>query len=214
MAKKQKAKLIKKPISLLLTEGDTDEIFYNRIKDDFLTGCRITVENIHGLYNINLKIMSRIVDYSKKHEDEIIRVYCCLDRESRYGQVPEFDVKIITKYVKDENIKKILSINSIIATQQIESWFFYDIDGIYVFLNVPKSRRKPTSFKPPERFGYKHLQRLFERYNKTYTKGKRAEYFINQLDVNKIASNCNELREGIELIKSQSNDLTNHLFSA
>ena len=119
MAKKEQANLARKPILLFLAEGDTDEIFYKRIKNDFLTSCRITVGNIHGLYNINLKIMNRIVDYSRKHKDEIIRVYCCLDRESRYGQVPEFDVRVIIKYVKAENIRKILSINSIIATQQI-----------------------------------------------------------------------------------------------
>jgi hypothetical protein len=213
MAKMDQANLPKKPISLLLAEGDTDELFYRRIKNDLLTGFRITVENIGGLYNINLKIISRIVDYSRKHKDEQIRVYCCLDRESRYGQVPEYDINKIIKYVKDENIKAILSINSVIATQQIESWFFYNINGIYAFLNVPKSRRKPKSFQPPEKFGYKHLQRLFERYDKTYTKGKKAEYFINQLDINKIASNCKELHEGIELIQSQANDLTNHLFS-
>jgi len=214
MAKMDQANLPKKPISLLLAEGDTDEIFYRRIKNDFLIGFRITVENIRGLYNINLKIINRIVDYSRKHKDEQIRVYCCLDRESRYGQVPEYDIKKITEYVKDEKIRAILSINNVIATQQIESWFFYDIDGIYKFLKVPTKKRNSKAFQPPEKFGYKHLQRLFERYNKTYTKGKKAEYFINQLDINKIASNCKELREGIELIQAQANDLTNHLFSA
>lgn len=214
MVREDQSNLTRKPISFLLAEGDTDEIFYKRIKNDFLSGCRITVENMHGLYNINLKIINRIVDYSRKHKDEKIRVYCCLDRESRYGQVPEFDIKKIKKYVKGENIRAILSIDLIRATQQIESWFFCDIDGIYKFLKVPVSKRNPKSFRPPEKFGYKQLQRLFERYNRTYTKGKRTENFINQLDIHKIASNCKELREGIGLIQAQSVDLTNHLFLA
>jgi len=214
MAKEDQANLSKKPISLLLVEGETDKLFYKRIKNEFFTGSRVTTQNLYGLFNINKKIINRIVEYSKRHEDERIRVYCCLDRESRDDKVPEFDIKKITKYVKDENIRKIQSINSIIATQQIESWFLYDIDGIYKFLKVPVSKRNPKSFQPPGKFVYKHLQRLFERYNRTYTKGKRTENFINQLDIKKIVSNCKELREGIELIQSQSNDLTNHLFLA
>lgn len=105
-----------------------------------------------------------------------------------------------------------LSVNLIKATQQIESWFFYDIEGIYIYLKVPKSQRKRNAYQPPERFGYRDLQRLFEKYGKTYMKGKRAESFINKLDIEKIVCNCKELREGIQLIQSQAGDLTNHLF--
>ncbi len=214
MAKEEQVNLSKKPISLLLVEGDTDEIFYQQIKNSFIKECRATIQNLQGLFNVNKKVINSIVNYVQKHKDEQIRVYCCLDRESRYGQVPEYDINKIKKYVKDENIRAILSINSVIATQQIESWFFYDIDGIYKFLKVPATKRNSKAFRPPEKFGYKHLQRLFERYKRTYTKGKKAGYFINQLDINKIASNCKELREGIELLQSQANDLTNHLFPA
>ena len=32
-------------------------------------------------------------------------------------------------------------------------------------------------------------------------------------DIDKIVSGCRELRQGIEKIKSQANDMTNHLFS-
>jgi len=214
MVREDQVNLSKKPISLLLVEGDTDEVFYKRIKNDFLTGCRITVEKLYGLYNINAKVINRIVDYSRQHKDEKIRVYCCFDRDSRYGQIPEFDIKKIRKYVKDENIRTILSVNLIIATQQIESWFLYDIEGIYEYIKVPRSQRNPKAFRPPEKFGYRHLQRLFERYGKTYTKGKKAGNFINHLDTDKIVSNCKELHQGIKLIQSQADDLTNHLFLA
>jgi hypothetical protein len=85
-------------------------------------------------------------------------------------------------------------------------------EGIYVYLKVPKSQRNQRAFRPPERFGYRDLQRLFERHGKIYTKGKRAENFISRLDIEKIIYNCKELREGIQLIQSQATDLTNHLF--
>lgn len=212
MVKDDQRRVAKKPISLLLVEGDTGVIFYKQIKNTFLGNYRSTIRNLEGLYNINKKIINAVVYYSQKHKDEKIRIYCCLDRESRYGQVPEFDIRRIRKYVRDENIRAVLSIDLIRATQQIESWFFHDIQGIYEFLKVPRGQRNPKAFWPPDKFGYKDLQRLFERYGKTYTKGKKAESFISHLDVQKIASNCKELGVGINLIQSQANDLTNHLF--
>jgi len=65
---------------------------------------------------------------------------------------------------------------------------------------------------PPEKYGYKDLQKLFEKYGRTYNKGKRATNLIDHLNVEKITSNCKELRDGVELIRSQADDLTSHLF--
>jgi len=212
MSQEDGKEVIKRPVSLLLAEGSTDEIFYKKVKISHLRGCRATVRELHGLRNINAKVIDQIVGYSQAHKDEVFRVYCCLDRESRYGEVPGFDIKKIEKYIKDGNLTNVLSIDLITATQQIESWFFYDIKGIYTYLTVPKSQRRINAFRPTARFGYRDLQRLFERYGKTYTKGKRAESFIYKLDIEKIVSNCTELREGIQLIQSQAEDLTNHFF--
>lgn len=213
MAKEGQQEITKRPISLLLVEGDTEEIFYCRVKDTFLTGCRSTVrKNLEGLFNVNKKVIGRIVDYLQGHTDEKIRVYCCVDRESRYGTVPGLDLKTVIKYIKDKNISSVLSINLIVATKQIESWFFYDLGTIYRFLKVPRAQRKSSAFKPPEKFGYKDLQRLFERYGKVYSKGKRSKNFIDHLDVKKIASDCKDLRKGIALIQSQANKSTNYLF--
>lgn len=204
----------KRPMSLLLTEGCTDQIFYVSIKVSHLVNCRVTVRDLHGLRNVNVKVIDQIFDYVQHHRDETVRVYCCLDRESRYGNIPGFDIERILKCVKDENVTSVLSIDLITATQQIESWFFYDIEGIFKYLKVPKSQRNVRAFGTPEKFSYKDLQRLFERYSKTYAKGKRAENFINSLDNDKIVRCCKELREGIQLIQSQADDLTNRLFPA
>jgi len=204
--------LIKQPVSLLLAEGSTDEIFYKKVKISHLRDCRATVCDLHGLYNINVKVINKIVGYIQAHRDEVTRVYCCLDRESRYREVPGFDIRKIKKYIKDENLKSVLSVDLIRATQHIESWFFYDIEGIYAYLKVQRSRRRLNAFRPPEKFGYRDLQRLFERYGKTYSKGRRTKSFINKLNIEKIVCNCKELGEGIQLIKSQAGDMTNHLF--
>lgn len=212
MGRKAETEVSKRPICLLLVEGHTEVSFYGLIKSHLLGECRVTIRNLEGLRNINAKIIEEIVNYTQRHGDERIKVYCCVDREGRYGEPPGFDIRRVKKWIKNEGIRVVLSIDAIRATQQVESWFFYDIAGIYRFLKVPKVKRNPRTFRPPEKFGYKALQRLFERYGKTYTKGRRGENFINHLDIKKIASNCRELNDGIKLIKSHANDLTSYLF--
>jgi len=212
MVREVQHEVTKNPVSLLLVEGETDEIFYKRIKSELLASYRITIQNLEGLYNINAKVINRIIRYLQQHKDEKIIVYCCIDRESRYGTVPGFDLKRIKKYIKEQVIQNVLSINVIIATKQIESWFFYDLEGIYRYLKVPGALRNLNTFKPPEKFGYKDIQRLFGRYGKNYTKGKKSKNFIEHLNIKKIASQCKELAKGIAIIQSKSDDTTNHLF--
>jgi len=212
MVKGDTRRVSEKPISLLLVEGKTDELFYGRVKNIFLGECRITIRNLAGLYNINKKVVTGVVDYVQQHKEEKVRAYCCLDRDSRYGTIPEFDIEKVKECIRDNGIKRVLSIDRIIATQPLESWFLHDIDGIYTFLRVPKSQRKLKAFSPPEKFSYRDVLKLFERYGKTYMKGERAENFIKHLDISKIASDCKELKGAIELIRSRAHDSTNHLF--
>ncbi len=201
-------------MSLLLAEGATDEVFYLLVKGSFLADCRCTVRELGGLFNVNRKIINEILRCCNNHTDDLFRVYCCLDRESRDGTTPGFDVGTIVKYVRDNDLRQVLSVDVILATQQIESWFLYDIEAIYKHLKVPRAKRNPRRYQPPEKFTYKDLQKLFERYGKAYNKGRRAANFISNLDLNRIAKQCAELRDGIALIKSQAEDRSNHLFPA
>ena len=189
-------------------------MFYDRIKESCLNpeGCRVTIRNLKGLFNINEKVIDKVVEYCDKHTDEFVRVYCCLDRESREGETPGFEIGIILREIRKRDIKSVLSVDKIIAIQQIESWFFWDIETIYKYLKVARSRRKKT-YRPPKKYTYHDMIKLFRDHEKIYNKGKRCGYFIQQLNLNTIISNCSELRDGIEKIKSQANDVTNHLFS-
>lgn len=196
--------ITQQPPSLLLVEGETDEIFYERIKKDYLKDCRVIIHNLKGLFSVNKKVVNKIISASLKYKNNDFRVYCCLDRESRDGRTPGFDMNVIRKHIKERDIKSLLSIDAIIATQQIESWFFCDMVSIYKFLKVPRSERKTNAYKPPEKYSYKYFQRLFERYGKTYNKGKRASNFIKHLDLKKIVSACRELKDGIDKIRMQS----------
>jgi hypothetical protein len=202
----------KNPISLLLVEGDTDELFYKRIKNSFLNNHRITIRNLEGLFNINKKVVNAIYNYCQQHKDEQVKVYCCLDRESREGKTPGFKLKTIIRDIHKYDIRFVLSIDAIIATQQIESWFFWDMETIYKYLKVARSRRRKNAYRPPERYTYHDMIKLFRDHGKAYNKGKKCGYFIQQLDLDTIIKNCSELRDGIEKIKSQATNTTNYLF--
>jgi len=201
----------RKTMSLMLVEGETDEVFYGRVKNDHLRSIRCRVREVGGLFNINNKIVDAVFRYCDDHAQDSVRVYCCLDRESRNGVIPGFDLKTVVGRIKENGLQQVLSIDVVRATQQIESWFFHDISSIYEHLQTPKSQRNLRRYCPPEKFGYKDLQRLFAQYGKTYNKGKRAASFIKKLDLPKILAQCDEFRMGVELIQARADDLTNYL---
>ena len=104
MARAHRKVAPKIPISLLLVEGDTDVIFYERVKAACLsTGqCRVVIQNLKGLFNINTKVVDKLYSYCQQHHDELVKAYCCLDRESRYGETPGFDLSEIIRNVGEQ----------------------------------------------------------------------------------------------------------------
>lgn len=200
----------RRPLSVLLVEGDTERIFYERVKSEcFADTPRVHLENLEGLYNVNRKIRDKLFSMPS-HEQ--VRAYCCLDRESRNGEPLGLSLPSVREDLRNGGYRNILSVDRLIATQMIESWFFYDMQGIYKFLRAPVSKRNPRAHSPPERFGKHDLMRLFERHGKVYVAGERARNFINSLDIVLIAKECPALRNGIELVKRQAADTASHIF--
>lgn len=200
----------KKPqkiLSVLLVEGPTEVVFYKKIKRLYLKST--TIEHIGGNWNINKKVLDRI---THRYSDRPVRVYCCVDRESRNGRVPGLDLHFIRREIVSKNLDDILSIDSIIAIQMLESWFFYDVSGIYKYLKTPNSKRTVRKFKPPEKNDWRVLYRLYKQNGKTgYSKGVKAEGLVKCLDIPSIYDSCKELKKGVDLINKQANDRTNHL---
>lgn len=204
---------INKPVSLLILEGYTEQIFYSIVRDKFLKGIRIKLRNIKGQGNINREILSEVYKYTYNNSDKLVRVYCCMDTHKNKLTATPFELELIREKTIERKMNQVLSIEAILAKPEIESWFFYDIKGIYRFLRVRRTKRNEKKYNNPYKFGKLALQQLFERFNEEYMPGKRATHFISCLDMNRIVSGCKELREGIILIKSRSKDLTNHLVS-
>ncbi len=200
-----------KQVALIFVEGDTEEEFYTKLLRDYLTGIPKSVLNLNGIYNVHRKVMGKTENFLHKHKDCVVRVYCCIDRESR-DHNPPLDIEDLRKSLSgNKDFKRVLSADAIIATQMIESWFFYDLEGIYKFLKVPRKERNPSRFTPPEKFTHIHLSKFFERYDKTYIKGHKSANFISNLDLGKIHKICHELREGLNLIIKQAGTSKNTL---
>lgn len=191
-----------KPLSVLLVEGDTERVFYERVKAVYLdAACPATVDMIDGLFNVNRKVLDAL---TRRYTDRLMRAYCCLDRESRYARVPGLDLDLIRAELAGKGARNVLSVDAIVATQMIESWFFHDVEGIYRFLKAPRSQRNPRAFHPPEAFGVRHLKALFRRYGKAYSEGERARHFIERLNLRRIVDRCASLCTGIDLILTQA----------
>ena len=150
--------------------------------------------------------------YQYNNRKDPVRVYCCVDTERQKRTATPFDLPLIHKAVQDRNLVQVLSVDAILAKPELESWFFYDIEGIYGFLRAKTTSRNTKKYSNPHNFGKKDLQRLFQRFGKEYKPGRRAKNFIDNLDIEAIVSRCAELKAGVEAIKTQAQDRTSYLF--
>jgi len=212
VGKRRTAKISSKPVSFLILEGDTEQIFYSIIRDKFLRNIQIELRNIRGQGNINKDILREIFKYTYNNPGDRVRAYCCIDAEKLKTSATPFELELIRNKARERNMAHVLSIDGILADPDIESWFFYDIEGIYKFLGAKRSQRNIRKYSNVSKLGKKDLHQLFGRFKEEYFSGNRAKHFINNLNIENIVSKCKELSEGIKLIRSQANDLTNHLF--
>lgn len=123
------------------------------------------------------------------------------DREGDRSQESSLDkTSLIKEFVKCRNAR-VSSINEIIATQDLESWLFNDLEGIYKFLKVPKSKRKLNAYPNTESVNNRDLSTLFHRYNNHYQKGSRVEGFLKSLDMDLIYASIEEIQVAFIEIK-------------
>lgn len=185
---------INRNYALILVEGDTEVIFYKRIKETYFRGASSKTINLHGNWNINQKVLDVVTQHIDDHPNVRFSILICIDRESRSEKAP-IDMDLIkAEFAGNPNIAE-QDINIYEATQDIESWFFHDIEGIYTFLRTQRNRRKPEKFRPVEKLNNTHLSELFKCNSKEYKKGSASQNFINCLDLQKIRDGADKLDE-------------------
>jgi len=184
---------------LFLYEGETEGEFYKFFFDQFPSRkIRIYKSNLKGVYSLNNKVSSKIKSYlaSKKFEDCIqIHVFVAFDREGSRDNPCALDVGSLEHQFVGCNGARVVSINPIIATQDLESWFFHDLKGIYKFLGTPKSKANLKAYRNPDATNNRILSDLFHRFGKHYQKGRRVEGFLKSLDLKYIIDTVPELKE-------------------
>jgi hypothetical protein len=201
------------PLTWLLCEGETEEIFYSLLRPLYFNDIPVRIRDIHGGGNF-LKATLATTGELFTPAGRTVRIYCCVDNESRYDAVPDFDIDAIRQACIKEKLITILSVDAIVANQMTESWFFYDLSGILDFLNVPQEDRSnlPSKCQAPTNCRLGVIKKLFQDYGQYYREGKKSKFFIESLNLRKIVSGCEELREGIEKIKKQARDFSSQLF--
>jgi len=164
VSKRRSAKIHNKPVSLLVLEGDTEQLFYHIIRDKFLKGIRIELRNIKGRGNVNKDVLCEIYKYAYNNQDDLVRAYCCVDIERQKRTATPLELDFIREQVKIKKLRCVLSVDLVTADPEIESWFFYDIEGIYKFLGTKTSQRNVKKYSNPKNLCKKNLQGLFHRF--------------------------------------------------
>lgn len=192
---------------LFLFEGDTEFEFYKKLLESKLPSRSIQLHwgNLRGVDNITQKALGKIHSFldNKKYKDEkSIHVYIAFDREGERHIPSRLNCQLLRhKLIAKKS--RIASITEIIATQDLESWFFYDIKGLYKFLNIPKTKQNFSLFKNPEQLNNVHLSHLFHKNGKHYQKGTKTAGLIDKLNLELIYDNIEDLQKAIEAILKQ-----------
>lgn len=199
------AKVNRNPHSILfIYEGETEGEFYSKIFEDHLPQRTIQIHkgNLKGVFSLDNKVRNKIQTYllsDKFVKCKSIHVFVAYDREGDINTEPILDIeKLKREFIVDKS--RVKSINQVIATQDLESWFYHDMPGIYKYLRVPKTERKLDVHPNVNATHNRMLSQFFHRYKKHYQKGRRAEGFIDDLDLKKIIGKVVELQEMIKQI--------------
>ena len=194
---------------LFLYEGETEGEFYRLFFESLpKRSIRINWGNLKGVYGLNDKVRSKIHGYllhQNFSDCTEIHVFVAYDREGERNVQSQLDVDGLVKEFVLSNKSRIAEIHEIIATQDLESWMFHDLAGIYSFLQTPKSQRNLKAYPNVEATNNYALSALFHRNKKHYQKGRRVDGFLKSLDLPLIFSKVRELEEAKQKILSLMN---------
>lgn len=138
---------------LLLLEGPTEKEFYHKLLNDLVPNRTFKVKPrlLKGNSGVTLKVKAKLKEYEQnaaKDKTLEVHVFVAHDRDGARQRVEsKLDIKKLkADFCTKGSIYK--DIKEVVATIELESWFFYDINGIYNFLGVPMKRRQTLSASP------------------------------------------------------------------
>lgn len=195
---------------LILFEGETEEVFYKKFFQEISPNYRgcfcYLLKRMKGQDEINSKILGLLKYYNDiLTKCKSLYVIIAYDREGNRDTAPLLNANKIFKQAKSAKLNKVKNIIEVIATQCIESWFFYDSNGIYDFIGTGKKSRNLNKYPNPESCNHTELTqfiRQVSRHKKDYQKGENAIKLIDKLDLKLIHSKVKELQDLTDFLDS------------
>lgn len=177
------------PHVVVFVEGDTDEVFFNRLLNYYR--CRSAtpinsyeVQNMKGVgryagSKFTGKLSADIIPRNERKGRKIYGVCCSFDTDVfEDEETPIVDWKIVRKAVARLGIEELCTVE---VKSALEYWLLDDLEGLCSFL---KLKDCPTSLKGTN--GYAKIAGLFKRGGKVYAKGISVSDFIDALNIGKI----------------------------
>lgn len=186
----------------IFLEGKTEDVFYKKIMEKYLKTFAKKYTNLQTGTNVNTQIAKHLYHFLEDGSNSKydLYVYAFIDREGSRSSTPQFNEKAILEALKKQNVKtnNIKKLGAIEAIIMIESWFFYDLEGICKYINLKCTETLKKNCFNAQKFKSSDLSDLFRKgkNKKPYKKGEKS--FLNCLDIEKIYKNCSDLRVGIE----------------
>ncbi len=191
---------------LFLYEGETEREFYNILFQTCVEqrSIRITKSNMHGVGNINKKVKKKIaafLDDKKSMGQNKITVIVAHDRDGDRATESKLNVMGLKEQfcLKKSRVEDIWEV---IATKDLETWLFHDVEGLFDFLNIPQKKRNYAKYLNVESLNNVSLSSLFRTCDKLYLKGDKAEGLLLKLDIRKILAKVPELQDLVVQINS------------
>lgn len=179
----------------LFVEGDTEIVFYKELvkyihmKTENKFNFSIDFYNIKGIGNFKVRAcrkMRNIINTSKKNKEDHYVILCVDNDVFEFSEYPPVNLEETLVGIKNAGA---VDTTKVVAEQSIEDWFMYDKEGILNYLGLQ------INIKNKYNVGIKNIEYFFKLKNKVYIKGKKAEGFIEALDMKKILSNiCNQIK--------------------
>lgn len=177
------------PHVVIFVEGDTDEMFFNRLLNYY--SCRSVasinsyeVQNMKGVgryasSKFTGKLSADIIPRNERKGRKIYGVCCSFDTDVfEDEEAPIVDWKKVRKAVARLGIEEFCTVE---VKSAMEDWLLDDLEGLCSFL---KLKDCPTSLKGAN--GYAKIAGLFKRGGKVYAKGISVSDFIDALNIGKI----------------------------
>jgi hypothetical protein len=187
---KKKKQIQYNKIIVVFTEGETDEVFYNRLyqhlrKTHNNKAIRVFIKNVKGVGSYQNKVAAKFkheIKHNRNYSSKQTVVFCSYDLDVfansvQFKRNPPVNWEKVEQKLRQFGADEVFHIK---ADKMIEDWFLADMKGICKSLKITQPK------KLVGRDAYEKMKVLFKKGHKVYQKGSNTDKFVDKLDIKKI----------------------------